>query len=305
MENFKALSGELQRAMPDLELRLDEPLSKHTSFHIGGPCAVMALPADEEQIKTLMGLLRGREIEPLIIGRGTNLLVTDAPLRRVAVKLGEGFSGVVSAGERSLYAQAGCPLAKFACAAMDLGLAGLEFAHGIPGSVGGACVMNAGAYGGEMRDVVTHVRILDAAGDILNLEAAVCDFSYRHSVFSDTGSLILGCEVRLDRDDPAAIAKRMRALMERRKSRQPLDIPSAGSTFKRPKTGYAAALIAQCGLKGFRIGDAAVSEKHAGFVVNLGSATYADVRAVIEHVQRTVREKCGVELEPEVKIIDG
>ncbi|MCL2344040.1 MAG: UDP-N-acetylmuramate dehydrogenase [Firmicutes bacterium] len=307
------LFARLHRALPELTLLQNEPLARHTSFQIGGPCAVMALPESEAQIKALMALLRGSKITPLIIGRGTDLLVTDAPLDRVAVKLGEGFSRVRSldtaatdaapAGGGRLYAEAGCALKKFAEAAAELGLAGLEFAHGIPGSVGGACVMNAGAYGGEMKDVVTRVRILDAAGDILDLDAADCDFSYRHSVFSDSDAVILGCEVALDRDDPAAIFERMRELYARRSAKQPLDLPSAGSTFKRPQTGYAAALIEEAGLKGFRIGNAAVSEKHAGFVVNLGGAAFADVRAVMAYVQRAVYEHSGVKLEPEVRII--
>lgn len=295
----------LRGTIPGLELRTNEPMSKHTSFRIGGPCLAMALPKSENELAILRATLWDAGIDPLIVGNGTNLLVSDDKLTRFVIKLGEGFSKIEKAGKTSLKAQSGASLARVAATARDKGLAGLEFAHGIPGSIGGAVVMNAGAYGGEMRDVVRSVRTLDKHGDVRELPAAECDFSYRHSVFSDSELIITGCTVELAPDSPEQITQRMRELSERRRASQPLDKPSAGSTFKRPVEGYAASLIDKAGLKGFRIGGAAVSDKHSGFVVNLGGASFCDVIAVMEHVQKTVLEKYGIELEPEVRIIGG
>ena len=293
----------IEKQLPELELLKDEPMERHCSFRIGGPAAAFARPRGEEELEYLCQLLAGADIEPLIIGKGTNLLVTDGNVERFVIQLGEGLSGVRRVGQDRLYAEAGITLARLASAAQEWGLAGLEFAHGIPGSLGGGVFMNAGAYGGELKDVVTAADFLDSDRERFRLPAARLDFGYRHSVFSDADTVILGAELRLTPDDPEAIRERMRTLAEKRRASQPLDLPSAGSTFKRPKTGYAAALIDQCGLKGYRVGGAMVSEKHAGFVVNAGGASFADVLAVVEHVQETVLRETGVELEPEVRII--
>lgn len=294
---------QVQKEMPELELLQNEALSRHCSFRIGGPAAALALPKGQEELEYLCQLLASFAVEPLLIGKGTNLLISDAPLNLFVIKLGEGLSQITRLDDTSLYAEAGVTLAKLATAAAEWGLTGLEFAHGIPGTLGGAVAMNAGAYGGEMRDVVTAVDFLDSDQERFRLSAEELGFSYRHSVFSDTDAVILGAQLRLQPGDPAEIRARMRELAEKRRSSQPLELPSAGSTFKRPATGYAAAMIDQCGLKGYRVGDAMVSEKHAGFVVNAGQASFSDVLAVMEYVQEQVRQATGVELEPEVKII--
>jgi UDP-N-acetylmuramate dehydrogenase len=295
-----SLAKELRRAFPALPLRENEPMKAHCSFRIGGPAEVFAEPADEAELCALWRYLHDLGAPVTVIGNGTNLLVHDEGVRGAVVHLGERFSAIRCENER-MFACAGVTLAHLATEAKERGLAGLEFAHGIPGSLGGAVMMNAGAYGGEMKDVVTSVRFLNAHGEIG--ETADPDFSYRHSRFSDSGELILGASVRLSRDDPAAIHARMMELWAKRSASQPLDRPSAGSTFKRPVSGYAAAMIDAAGLKGASVGGAQVSEKHAGFVINTGSATFADVTALMDHIRETVHDRFGVWLEPEVRII--
>ena len=291
---------ELRARCPGLTILENEPMSRHCSFRIGGPCDAMLLPSSAEEVLAVAEALSRLEEEPLLMGNGTNLLVTDAPLHRIVVRMGERFAEV-EVSEEQLTAQAGITLAQLAVAAARAGLSGLEFAHGIPGTLGGAVSMNAGAYGGEMKDVVTAVTYLDE--DLTLRETSDGAFSYRHSRFSDTRCAILSARIALTRDDPEAIRERMRALMERRRASQPLDMPSAGSTFKRPVGGYAAALIDQAGLKGYAVGGAQVSEKHAGFVVNRGGASFDDVLALMEHIRQTVSHRFGIQLEPEVKII--
>ncbi len=295
-----SLAKELRRAFPALTLRENEPMKAHCSFRIGGPAEVFAQPADEAELCALWRYLRASGAPVTVIGNGTNLLVHDEGIRGVVVHLGEHYAAV-EPSEDGLRACAGVTLARLAAAARDRGLAGLEFAHGIPGSLGGAVMMNAGAYGGEMKDVVAAVRYLAEDGTVR--ETADPDFSYRHSRFSDSGELILGALLRLTPDDPAAIHARMMELWARRSASQPLDRPSAGSTFKRPSSGYAAAMIEQAGLKGVSVGGAQVSEKHAGFVINTGTATFADVTALMALIQETVLAKFGVLLEPEVRIL--
>ena len=292
----------LRQAFPGLPILEEEPLRKHCSFRIGGPCTALVLPRSAQELCLVLSTLRASGETPLILGNGTNLLVTDERLDRIAVKT-EGLSEITRCGETELYALAGVPLARLACAAADFGLTGLEFAHGIPGTLGGAAVMNAGAYGGEMKDVVLSTDFVGADGVQRTLSGAAQDFSYRHSAFSSGENTVLGCRIALHPGEPEAIRARMAELMDRRRTSQPLDRPSAGSTFKRPANGYAAAMIDGAGLKGYRVGGAAVSEKHAGFVVNLGNASFADVLAVMEHVQTEVERVYGVRLEPEVRII--
>lgn len=302
---FDSEVREIQRRLPALEIRTGEPMSRHCSFKIGGICAAMVFPKSAGEVAEICRVLRSGGISPLVIGNGTNLLVTDKALPRFVIKFGEDMSAILPDGDNGFFAESGCTLSKLAGSARSAALAGLEFAAGIPGSLGGAVVMNAGAYGGEMKDVVTSVRYLDS--DLCECEkrGSDLDFSYRHSAFSSGGDIILGCTVRLQPGDPEAIGARMRELAEKRRASQPLELPSAGSTFKRPKTGYAAALIDEAGLKGFSIGGAQVSEKHAGFVVNRGSASFDDVLAVMDHVRETVFARSGIELEPEVRIITG
>lgn len=287
---------------PELTILENEPMSRHCSFRIGGPCDAMLLPSSITETETICALLAEGGEKPLLIGNGTNLLITDAPLHRIVLRMGEEFSHIEPAGGTALRAESGVTLSRLAAFAAAHGLAGLEFAHGIPGTLGGGVVMNAGAYGGELKDVVTEVTALYPDG-VKVLTPAELDFSYRHSVFSAGEGIVLGAKVKLESGDPDAIKAKMDDLMARRKASQPLELPSAGSTFKRPTGYYAGPLIEGCGLKGCRVGGAEVSSKHAGFVVNVGGATCADVLALIEKVQKTVYDAHGVMLEPEVKII--
>lgn len=300
---LSAVIRQIAKEMPELELLREEPMARHCSFRIGGPAAALARPRGQEELEVLCQLLAALETEPLVMGNGTNLLFADGPLEYFIIQLGEGLSEIHRLEDGRVYAEAGVTLARLANTAADWGLAGLEFAHGIPGTLGGAVAMNAGAYGGEMKDVVVSTDFLDSDRERFSLAGEEQGFAYRRSVFSDTDAILLGSTLRLAPGEPEEIRARMRELAEKRRASQPLELPSAGSTFKRPATGYAAALIDQCGLKGYRVGDAMVSEKHAGFVVNAGGASCEDVLAVMEHIRETVLREAGVELEPEVKII--
>ena len=301
---FKSkLANDIHDLLPTLRLREEEPMSAHCSFRIGGPAELFAEPSDEGELLRLISALRYEAVPFTVIGNGTNLLVADEGVRGVVIRLGDCFASARAEGAR-IFAQSGITLARLALLASDNSLAGLEFAHGIPGSLGGAVVMNAGAYGGELKDVITSVRALCPDGEVRVFPAAECDFSYRHSRFG-ADYTVLGAEIELSYGDKDEILARMRELAAKRAASQPLDRPSAGSTFKRPADGYAAAMIDSAGLKGYRVGGAAVSEKHAGFVVNLGGATCRDVLAVMEHVRKTVFDRTGTLLEPEVRIIRG
>lgn len=299
---YTALDKMIGDYLPDLEWVCDEPMAKHTSFRIGGPARRMALPKTREQLVVLAGLLQEAGIEPLLLGNGTNLLVADEGLDTVVINTSAQLSRVEQTGECELTADAGVSLCQLALFAWKQGLAGLAFAHGIPGTLGGGVVMNAGAYGGELKDVIADVTALYPDG-VRTLTADEMGFSYRHSVFSSGEGIVLGAKLKLEPGDPNAIKAKMDELMARRKASQPLEFPSAGSTFKRPPGHYAGSLIESCGLKGARIGGAEVSCKHAGFVVNAGGATCADVLALMEKVQKTVFDTYGVLLEPEVKIV--
>ncbi len=296
----RLLALELKRALPGLRLLEGEPMAAHCSFRIGGPAALFAEPSDEAELLALLAALRERGVRPLLLGKGTNVLVADAGVPGVVVHIGEALGAVRVAGTR-MEAGAGVALSVLAQRAREHSLTGLEFAHGIPGSLGGAVVMNAGAYDGEMKDVVVSVRYLDGEGTLRETEDM--GFAYRRSRFSDGQSVVLSAVLQLREGDGEAVAARMRELGERRRSKQPLDRPSAGSTFKRPARGYAAALIEGAGLKGLSVGGAQVSEKHAGFVINTGNASCADVLALMELVRARVLEKYGVELEPELRIV--
>ena len=298
---LRSFLREARSRRPELTILENEPMSRHCSFRIGGACDAMLLPSSIEDVEAVCALLAECGEKPFLMGNGTNLLVTDAPLHRIVMRMGEEFSRVDPVNGTALRAESGATLSRLASFAAARGLAGLEFAHGIPGTLGGAVSMNAGAYGGEMKDVVTSVTYLDK--DLSLRETDDAGFSYRRSRFSDTDCIVLGAKISLHEDDPDAIRERMRSLAERRRSSQPLDMPSAGSTFKRPAGGYAAALIDEAGLKGYTVGGAQVSEKHAGFVVNRGGACFDDVLRLIEHIQSEVYRVSGIELEPEVKII--
>ena len=298
---LRSFLREARSRRPELTILENEPMSRHCSFRIGGACDAMLLPSSIEDVEAVCALLAECGEKPFLMGNGTNLLVTDAPLHRIVLRMGEEFSRIDPVNGTALRAESGATLSRLASFAAARGLAGLEFAHGIPGTLGGAVSMNAGAYGGEMKDVVTSVTYLDK--DLSLRETDDAGFSYRRSRFSDTDCIVLGAKISLHEDDPDAIRERMRLLAERRRSSQPLDMPSAGSTFKRPAVGYAAALIDEAGLKGYTVGGAQVSEKHAGFVVNRGGACFDDVLRLIEHIQNEVYRVSGIELEPEVKII--
>lgn len=295
----------IEQYLPDLEVLQDEPMSRHTTFRIGGPAKRMAFPSSREQLVLLMSFAKDYGANPLVIGNGSNLLVPDEGLDRLVIDTSANLNRVERGSGNTVLADAGATLARTADLACKSGLTGLEFAHGIPGSLGGAVSMNAGAYGGEMKDVVVSTRYLDHDLNLCEVVGAAHDFGYRHSVFSDTDCVVLGSTLALTPGDPAEIRARMLDLSERRRSRQPLDLPSAGSTFKRPAGGYAAALIDAAGLKGYAVGGAQVSEKHAGFVVNRGGATFDDVLRLMDHIRSEVLRTSGVELEPEVKIIRG
>jgi UDP-N-acetylmuramate dehydrogenase len=283
----------------------NEPMSAHCSFRIGGRARAMAMPSSAGETVRLCRLLAQAGQAPLVIGNGTNLLVADGALDLFVIQMDDGMAAVAPDGEHGLRAGCGIPLARLAQKAQSLGLSGLEFAHGIPGTLGGAVSMNAGAYGGEMKDVVCTTRYLGADLEIHERSGAEQGFAYRRSAFSEGGDIILESVLTLAPGDPAEIQARMRELSEKRRAAQPLDVPSAGSTFKRPEGHFAAALIDEAGLKGFAIGGAQVSPKHAGFVVNRGGATFDDVMRLIAHIQETVLKNTGIRLEPEVKIIRG
>ena len=302
MTKLDPLADRLGRELPELELRRDEPMARHTTFKVGGPATLMALPGTEEELLAAVRTAQEEGVVPLYVGNGSNLLVDDAGLDAFVVKTAPRVSRV-EVRENTMRAGAGISLAQLAVEAADHGLTGFEFAHGIPGSLGGAVVMNAGAYGGEMCQVVSGVRAVDGQGQVHELAGDACGFSYRHSRFSAGGWLILAAEVSLSPGDPAVIRGRMEELMAKRKAKQPLEYPSAGSTFKRPEGHFAAALIEGCGLKGLTVGGAQVSAKHAGFVINTGLATCRDILELMDQVRERVFRETGVALEPEVKYV--
>lgn len=284
-------------------LRVDEPMARHTTFQIGGPADRFLTVENAAQLQGLLSCLRQAGIPYLVLGKGSNLLVSDKGIRGAVLHLGGDFKKVeVLPDGRTLRAGAGAPLASVCALARERSLTGLEFAWGIPGSVGGGAYMDAGAYGGEMRDVVSRVLHLGPDGAPGEARGEELCFGYRKSRYTGGEDIITAVEFTLQPGDPAAIAGKMEELMARRKDKQPYDMPSAGSVFKRPQNGFAAALIEQCGLKGRRVGGAQVSEKHAGFIVNTGGATCQDVLELISIIQKTVEEQTGTRLECEVRV---
>jgi UDP-N-acetylmuramate dehydrogenase len=300
MDRISALKSKLASSCPGLPLLEKEPMSRHTTFRVGGPVSLMAVPRSAQQAVLAVRAAGAEGVTPVFVGNGSNLLVPDQGVDAFVIKTVGGLCGVSVEGN-VITTDSGVLLSRLAVTARDHGLTGLEFAHGIPGSLGGAVTMNAGAYEGEMSQVVRSVTVLTLSGQLETVDQF--DFSYRHSAFSDGARLILKARLQLAPGDGAAIQARMEELMERRRSKQPLEWPSAGSTFKRPQGHYAAALIDQCGLKGLRLGGAQVSEKHAGFVINTGGATCADILALMELVRRRVFDQTGVALVPEVRLL--
>ncbi len=305
MLNLDALAAQCRQYNADFAA--DEPLSRHTTFRVGGNCRAFLTVKDSGSAERILQYLRQNAVPFRLIGRGSNLLVPDTGYPGVVLVLGGQLAEVSEPSEADsevIVCGAGASLKNLCLAALSRGLTGLEFAYGIPGTVGGAVYMNAGAYDGEMSQVLESVTVLNGDGSRETLPAEALSLSYRHSIFMERkDALILEAAVRLKKGDPAAIRARMQELLARRQEKQPLEYPSAGSTFKRPAGSYASLLIDQCGLKGYRVGGAQVSEKHAGFVVNRGGATYADIMAVCRHVQETVRSQTGYELELEPEIL--
>lgn len=280
----------------------NEPMSRHTSFKIGGPTDLLAQPADEEELRSLILRTCEHKVPVTFIGNGSNLLVLDKGIRGLVVKL-SCMGGICESGPEELTFGSGISLALASKKAAELGLSGMEFAVGIPGTIGGAVFMNAGAYDGEMSCVVKSVRVMDMAGHAAVLTAGELAFGYRKSALQGSGLIVTAVTVALKKGDAAAIREKMEEFSRRRISKQPLELPSAGSMFKRPPGYYAGTLIDQTGLKGYTVGGAQVSEKHAGFVVNVGGATAADVLQLIKDVQDKVQQAHGVHLEPEVLVL--
>ena len=300
--DLEGLAWKIRSIVGEEDVLTDEPLSEHTTFEIGGPADLYVMPEDVDELRDVVTLCREKELPFFILGRGSDLLVSDEGYRGVIVGLSDGLTGV-DIDDDDMTCEAGVSLKEAAEMACELGLTGLEFACGIPGTVGGACFMNAGAYDGCIADVLESVRVITPEGDIKQLSCDELDFGYRQSRIHAEGLIVMEATFALRHGDPEQIRAKMDDLTARREEKQPLDMPSAGSTFKRPEGHFAGKLISDAGLQGYQVGGAAVSTKHAGFVVNLGGATAADVHAVIEHVQDEVERQFGVRMEPEVRFL--
>ena len=288
--------------LPGIQLLINEPLSKHTSFRIGGPASVLAMPKSPEELKEILKVSALLDCKIAILGAGTNVLAPDDGIPGLTICLKDCLGGMEQLDETHIRVMGGVTMTRAAVFASNLGLSGLEFAHGIPGTVGGGIYMNAGAYGGELCQICVAVEVMDMDGNVRILSNAQMGFSYRHSILEDEGGIVISADFQLVPAPVEEIKGKMKELMSKRSASQPLDLPSAGSAFKRPVGGYAAALIDQAGLKGYRVGDAAVSEKHGGFAVNLGNASADDVKQLLRQVSDIVFEKSGIRLEPEVRI---
>ena len=288
--------------LPHISMKIQEPMAKHTSFRIGGPAEVMAFPQNPDELAALLKTSKLLDVKVSIIGAGTNILAPDQGISGLVICLKDCLNGMKQVDTSHIWVASGVTMSRAAVYAAGLGLSGMEFAHGIPGCVGGGVYMNAGAYGGEICQICQSVDVMFMDGSRAVWTAEDMQFSYRHSRLEDEKGIVLGANFCLSPMPEKEIRDKMADLMSRRKNSQPLDKPSAGSAFKRPVGGYAAALIEQTGLKGFRIGDAAVSQKHAGFVVNLGNATAEDVKSLLTAVSDKVMDATGIRLEPEVRI---
>ena len=297
-ERYAALAG----LLPQGRVLLEESMARHTSFRVGGPADALAYPGNAAEVAAVVLWCAQRDIPWIVIGNGTNLLVRDGGIRGVVLKLSERMHGIAVERNR-LTAQAGASLPATARAALAASLTGLEFASGIPGSVGGAVVMNAGAYGGAMEQVVRRVEVMAPDGDVRWLDGPEMRFGYRHSRCAEERLTVLTAEMELEAGDTDLIGARMSELAAQRREKQPLNLPSAGSTFKRPEGHFAGKLIEEAGMKGERVGGAQVSELHAGFIVNLGGATATDILSLMERVAGTVERRTGVRMEPEVRIL--
>ena len=291
---------ELLNIISQEQVKLEEPMKNHTTFRVGGPAEFFAQPKTVREIQDIIGLCKEKEIPYYIVGNGSNLLVSDKGYRGMIIQIFKEMNRIETQGN-VIKAQAGALLSAIASRALEAGLAGFEFAAGIPGALGGACVMNAGAYGGEMKDVLSEVTVLTPEGEVLVIPDEKLELGYRTSVIAKKGYIVLEAVIRLQKGDKDEIKARMDELKEKRVTKQPLEYPSAGSTFKRPEGYFAGKLIQDAGLQGFSVGGAQVSTKHCGFVINKENATAADVAELMRQVSEKVEEKFGVRLEPEVK----
>lgn len=302
MSELSVFQRNISAFFPEIELRFDELLARHTSFRIGGGAEVMAFPKSEDELSALLKKSALLDWKFTILGAGTNVLAPDEGVQGLVICLKDCLDGMRQTDETHIQVMAGVTMSRAAVFAANLGLAGMEFAHGIPGTVGGGVYMNAGAYGGEISDICESVQVMDYSGEVKTLSRDQMDFSYRHSCLEGREAVVVSAVFELIPGSSDEIRRKMKDFQQRRMASQPLDLPSAGSAFKRPSGGYAAALIDQAGLKGYRIGGAAISEKHAGFAVNLGGATAADVKALLTQVSETVYNSTGILLEPEIRI---
>lgn len=297
---IQTLHSKLETILNADAILYDQPMKKYTSFKVGGPVDVLLLPKSEEQIKEVLQLLNGESIPFYIMGNGTNLLVSDKGFRGVVIKICGNYSDYKVEGD-TISAQSGILLSNLAKVALSHNLSGLEYASGIPGTLGGAITMNAGAYDGEMKDVIVSAHVIDKKGNIYEIVNGDLEFGYRTSVIEKRDLIVLSSKVKLTSSPYEQIKAKMDDFTGRRKSKQPLEWPSAGSTFKRPEGFFAGKLIEDCGLKGYQLGGAQVSEKHCGFLINKNNATAMDVYLLIEHIQNVVLDKFGVQLTTEVK----
>lgn len=283
-------------------VKLQEPMSRHTTFRIGGPADFYLCPHSTKEVQEIVEICKEENLPYFVLGNGSNLLVSDKGYRGVVIQLWKNFSDI-TVKDCCIQAKAGALLSKVATEALEAGLTGMEFASGIPGTIGGAAFMNAGAYGGEMKDIIKSMKVLDTQGEVRVLPKEELKMGYRTSIVKEKGYTVLSVELELSKGNREEIRNTMEDLKERRTSKQPLEMPSAGSTFKRPEGYFAGKLIMDSGLRGFSVGGAQVSEKHCGFVVNKGGATAMDVLTLIREVQRKVKEQFGVDLETEVRFL--
>ena len=302
MTDRTVFQQKLSALIPQVELRFWEPMAKHTSFRIGGPVEIMAFPKTTTELTVLLQAAETLGIKPVILGAGTNVLAPDAGFPGLCVCLKDALNGMELLDNDRVRIMAGVTMSRAAVFAANHGLSGMEFAHGIPGTVGGGVYMNAGAYGGEICNICESVDVMDLHGNLRTLTKEQMQFSYRHSLLEEENGIVVAAVFSLRQKDPEEIKAKMKELQGKRSASQPLDLPSAGSAFKRPVGGYAAALIDAAGLKGFTVGGAAISTKHAGFAVNIGGATAEDVKALLQQVSDRVFENSGIRLEPEVRI---
>lgn len=302
MTDLTVLQQNVAKELHDVTLIFGEPMCKHTSFRIGGAAEVMAFPKSADELAEILKVSAMLDIKPAILGAGTNVLAPDEGISGIVICLKDGLDGMERVDDTAIRVMAGVTMTRAAVFAANLGLSGMEFAHGIPGTVGGGVYMNAGAYGGEICQICESVDVMSFDGRVRTYTADEMRFSYRHSILEEESGIVISAVFRLSIGSVEEIRSKMKELMNKRSASQPLDMPSAGSAFKRPVGGYAAALIDGAGLKGYRVGDAAISTKHAGFAVNLGGATASDVKLLLKNVSDLVYQNTKIRLEPEVRI---